>query len=88
MEEFGQVDRTTGQDHHSLLDHHHHWWIAVPRSLDAWLKNSDESQATVIDIKDIQFPATEIVKKTKEYVQQELPELTYNHSMRVFCWGE
>jgi cyanamide hydratase len=88
MEELGQADRTTGHGHHSLLDYDTHGWTAVPRSLDVFLKDADQSKVKEVSIQDLKFPATDVVKKTREYVQQELPEPTFNHSMRVFCWGE
>jgi hypothetical protein len=33
------------------------------------------------------WPDTDVTKKAREYAQQELPRETFNHSMRVFCYG-
>jgi hypothetical protein len=34
------------------------------------------------------LPDTLVVKAAMEYVKKELPEHTFNHSMRVFYYGE
>lgn len=88
MDALGQSDRVTSHGHHGLLDHDHHGWTAVPRSLDAFLKDIDKSKVKDIPLSLIKFPTSEVTKRTKDYAQQELPEPTYNHSMRVFYWGK
>ncbi len=37
---------------------------------------------------DVPLPDTAIVKAAMEYAKKELPEHTFNHSMRVFYYGE
>lgn len=33
------------------------------------------------------WPQGEVVQKAQEYVKQQLPKETYNHSLRVYCYG-
>jgi cyanamide hydratase len=64
-------------------------WIAVPRDRSnvpsaeevhkidrEWFSDPLES-----------WPITDVTNKAREYAQQELPIETFNHSMRVFCYG-
>jgi len=42
----------------------------------------------LLEAKDLAFPDSELVRKVKEFVKKELDEQTYNHSHRVFIFGQ
>ncbi|KAI7383697.1 hypothetical protein KC336_g18325 [Hortaea werneckii] len=62
-------------------------WCAVPRN-----RTNLPSKATAnapplgVDF-DAVWPKTDLVRKAQEYIQSVLPKETYNHSLRVYCYG-
>ncbi|KAK4161081.1 cyanamide hydratase [Cladorrhinum sp. PSN259] len=66
-----------------------HGWTAVPVDADAIFQGKPylhEPQPLLV--KDIQFPSDDpIVAKAQEHAKSQLPQPTYNHSMRVFYWA-
>lgn len=62
-------------------------WHPVPRNRS---NIPSEATATTIPIEvnfnDI-WPQTDVVKKAQEHVRKALPQETYNHSLRVYCYG-
>jgi hypothetical protein len=62
-------------------------WTAVPRNRSniPSAKDADTRAAFVISA-DI-WPNTQVVKKAQEYARKELLRETYNHSLRVYCYG-
>jgi cyanamide hydratase len=62
-------------------------WTAVPRNRSniPSAKDADTHAASVVSA-DI-WPNTEVVKKAQEYAKHELSKETYNHSLRVYCYG-
>lgn len=62
-------------------------WIAVPRSHSQGLSHVDENSPAKISVNDVKLPDSDLVRKTYEYAKQELPEKTFNHSMRVYYYG-
>lgn len=63
-------------------------WTAVPRDPAKALLNSTEVDvSTKLDL-DNDFPNTPLVQKSLDYVRKELRVETFNHSMRVFHYGE
>ena len=65
-----------------------HGWTAVPRAQDKILANVNKDAPAKISVSDIKIPNSEVVRKTQEYAKKELPEQTYNHSMRVYYYGK
>lgn len=66
-----------------------HGWTTVPRSLEK-LVNSRKSprQSTPLTTDDIFLPDSELVQQVSKYAKDRLPAETFNHSMRVFYYGE
>ncbi|KAI6865093.1 cyanamide hydratase [Hortaea werneckii] len=65
-----------------------HGWTAVPRSLDKLLAGRNEKREPwPVKVEDLPLPEGELVGKVMEYAKSHLPAQTFNHSMRVFCYG-
>lgn len=63
-------------------------WNDVPRNRSNVPSESQaKTAATEIDYEKI-WPKTNVVKKAEEYVKAKLPKETFNHSLRVYCYGE
>lgn len=65
-----------------------HGWTAVPRSFAKSLDLVDKNKHAELAVADIQLPDSEIARKTYEFVKQQLPIKTFNHSMRVVYYGK
>ncbi|KAK4551813.1 hypothetical protein LTR86_010899 [Recurvomyces mirabilis] len=66
-----------------------HGWTAVPRSLDklvASRKHNGPSRS--IRVQDITLPTSPLVDQVVSYAKDNLSRQTYNHSMRVFYYGQ
>ena len=63
-------------------------WSAVPRSQVKLLAELENPEPVKISVDDIPVPNSDIAKKTLEYAKKELPEKTFNHSMRVWYYGK
>jgi cyanamide hydratase len=63
-------------------------WTAVPRSQSKLLDSVKPKPATKITTSDITVPSSPVVQKVYEYAKAQLPEQTFNHSMRVFYYGK
>lgn len=62
-------------------------WDAVPRNRSN-VPSEAESKTAPIDINfEAIWPKTSVVKKADEYAKAHLPKETYNHSLRVYCYG-
>lgn len=62
-------------------------WVAVPRDrTNIPTAQTVTTQAINVDFKAI-WPQTEAVKKAEAHVKPQLPAETYNHSLRVYCYG-
>ena len=63
-------------------------WTAVPRNR----SNVPTEQAAETKPTDLEFdkdwPNTDVVRKAQEYVKGRLSPETYNHSIRVYHYGE
>ncbi|KAK8029971.1 hypothetical protein PG993_011262 [Apiospora rasikravindrae] len=66
-----------------------HGWTAVPVDANAIFGDKPFlHEPAPISADDIPFPSDDpLVAKVQEYVRQELPEPTFNHSMRVYSFG-
>ncbi|KAK8063450.1 Cyanamide hydratase- HD-type [Apiospora saccharicola] len=66
-----------------------HGWTAVPLDADAIFGDKPFLHEPVpVLVDDIPFPSDDpLVAKVQEYVRRELPEPTFNHSMRVYNFG-
>jgi hypothetical protein len=62
-------------------------WTAVPRSQGKLLAELTNPEPIKISLSDIPVPDSAVAKKTLEYAKSELPEKTFNHSMRVWYYG-
>ena len=64
-------------------------WIAVPRnrsnvpSAEDVKEMNNEFYSDPMDA----WPVTDVTDKARTYAQEHLTKETYNHSMRVFCYG-
>ena len=63
-------------------------WAAVPRSFDKSLVDVDKNKQAELSVKDVKLPDSTIAKKTYAFAKQQLPERTFNHSMRVVYFGK
>lgn len=62
-------------------------WTAVPRNRSNIPSADDaKTQAVTVNFEDI-WPKTGLVKRARDHAKQELPKETYNHSLRVYCYG-
>ena len=63
-------------------------WTAVPRKVELLLQQSQASGLAVpISVSSIKLPDSALVKAVHEYAKKELPIETFNHSMRVYYYG-
>ncbi|KAI9677070.1 MAG: hypothetical protein M1817_006909 [Caeruleum heppii] len=66
-----------------------HGWTAVPRDPSVLLKGQQTNHEPVpVLVKDITVPDTPLASRIQEYAQRELQEETFNHSMRVYYYGQ
>ena len=66
----------------------HHGFNAVPRSLDKLIANqSSGATATPLSVDEIGIPKSPLAASIRAYAKQNLPAKTYNHSMRVYYYG-
>jgi cyanamide hydratase len=63
-------------------------WTSVPHDQSVLLKDVSPWDLADYDVADIRIPDTELARKVNEYVKERLPEEVYNHSMRVYFYGE
>jgi cyanamide hydratase len=63
-------------------------WTSVPHDQSVLLKDISPWDPADYDVADIRIPDTELARKVNEYVKERLPEEVYNHSMRVYFYGE
>jgi cyanamide hydratase len=63
-------------------------WAAVPRSFTKSLADVDKSKQAELSVSDASPPSTDLAKKVLDFAKQQLPERTFNHSMRVWYYGE
>jgi len=65
-----------------------HGWTAVPRSMEKLVSsaNSPKSSTPVL-VNDIAIPNSPLVQSVMKYAKDHLTKQTFNHSMRVFCYG-
>lgn len=63
-------------------------WTAVPRSHSRALENIDKNQHAKLDLDSVKLPDADVARKVFEYAKTVLPEKTFNHSMRVWNYGE
>ena len=63
-------------------------WTAVPRDrTNVPTEEAAESKPTDLDFEK-DWPSTDVVRKAQEYVKGQLSTETYNHSIRVYHYGE
>lgn len=63
-------------------------WADVPRNRSNIPSDQDAKTANVeVDFEKI-WPRTKVVESAMKYVKENLPQETYNHSLRVYCFGK
>ena len=65
-----------------------HGWVAFPRDAAVLLKDSSNREPAPLTVDDIPLPDSPLAKEVMAYAKGELNEQTFNHSMRVFYYGE
>lgn len=63
-------------------------WSAVPRSFAKSLADVDKNKHAELSVPDASPPSTDLAKKVHAFAKQQLPEKTFNHSMRVWYYGK
>jgi len=63
-------------------------WSSVPRSHEALLKDLSSKKPEPLKVEDISLPSTPLIEKVHAYAKSHLAPETYNHSMRVFYYGQ
>jgi cyanamide hydratase len=63
-------------------------WAAVPRSFTKSLADVDKNKHAELSVAEAVPPSSHIARKTQEFARQQLSERTFNHSMRVWYYGE
>ncbi|KAF2829174.1 cyanamide hydratase [Ophiobolus disseminans] len=62
-------------------------WTAVPRSFKKSLADVNKNKQAELSVSDANPPSTDIAQKVQDFAKQQLPEKTFNHSMRVWYYG-
>lgn len=62
-------------------------WSAMPRSFKKSLAHVDQNEGAELAVGLVTLPNSELASKTFEYAKAELPERTFNHSMRIVYYG-
>lgn len=67
-------------------------WTPVPRDPEVLLKGHPTAggpnpKQADYDLSELSFPDSELVRRSKAFVQKELNTPTFNHSHRVFIYG-
>ncbi|TGO80337.1 hypothetical protein BELL_0009g00230 [Botrytis elliptica] len=64
-------------------------WTSVPASLSKLIQSSPSASnpASALQLSDLPFPTSSLVKSVQEYARSELPQETFHHSMRVYHYG-
>ena len=63
-------------------------WAAVSRSFTKSLTNVDKARQAELSVQHIRLPTSDIARKTYKFAKEQLPEKTFNHSMRVVFYGQ
>ena len=63
-------------------------WSAVSRSFQKSLADVDKNKQADLSVDEAKPPNTELAKKTHAFAKEQLPEKTFNHSMRVWYYGQ
>ena len=63
-------------------------WEAVPRSFSKSLSKVDKEKPAQLLVTEVKLPESDIAKRTHAFAKQQLPEKTFNHSMRVVYFGK
>jgi cyanamide hydratase len=68
---------------------HQHGLLPVfPLDLDSYVADLNPEKPTLVLCSDIPLPDTPLTKAVTDFVKQKLPEPTFNHSMRVYYFGQ
>jgi cyanamide hydratase len=65
-----------------------HGWTAVPHSLTKIIADRPtKTTSKPVSVEEIHIPDTPLVKTIQAYAKESLTKQTYNHCMRVYCYG-
>ncbi|KAL1306729.1 hypothetical protein AAFC00_005394 [Neodothiora populina] len=66
-----------------------HGWTPVPRSLDKVVNSRKDPQPPkAVTVDDFPPPTSPLVQTVTKYARENLPQETFNHSMRVYYYGQ
>ncbi|KAK4540564.1 hypothetical protein LTR36_009094 [Oleoguttula mirabilis] len=66
-----------------------HGWTAVPRSLEKLVASrKDKKPSAPVSVEDIAIPDSPLVQDIVKYAKENLSSETFNHSMRVYYYGQ
>ena len=63
-------------------------WTPVPRSMAQLLEHIKPEDTKPYAVGDIALPSSTVARQAMEHARQHLPTPTFNHSMRVFYYGD
>jgi cyanamide hydratase len=67
-------------------------YFPVPRDPEVLLKGhataGDNPQQASYTLAEVPFPDSELIRKSKAFVERELSKPTFNHSHRVYIYGK
>ena len=63
-------------------------WTAVSHAQSTLLKDVSPWDPANYTVAEIKIPDSEVAKKAVQYAKDHLPEQTFNHSMRVYYYGQ
>jgi cyanamide hydratase len=63
-------------------------WAAVSRSFKKSLAEVDKNKQAELTVDEAPPPDTDLARKTRAFAKEQLPEKTFNHSMRVWYYGK
>jgi len=78
----------TAADLDTEILHEHGLLPAVPLDLKTYLADAKASKSTLLLTKDIPLPDTPLAKAVTDFAREKLTEPCFNHSMRVYYFGQ
>lgn len=63
-------------------------WTEVPRNRSN-IPSEQEAKTSSVEVEfGTIWPKTRVVESATKYVKENLPQETFNHSLRVYCYGK
>ena len=73
---------------HTQADIEKYGWTSVPHDQTVLLRDVSPWDPANYTIPELQFPDSGIAKSVTAYAKEQLPEQVFNHSMRVYYYGQ